>query len=167
MERAISELGEKVSGVLQKQETEFLSAYRIHERNVEKDFIDLRDEIEEKEKAIADNVKVKQLEKERDWYKKEALHLDQVLLKTKKKENELREKVDELEEDRKWLSNQLKLLMTHKHMLERQVEILKEDKESGENLSVDLQENDISNQCDLEINSTTTPIQQNNHDVAT
>ena len=26
MERAISELGEKVSGVLQKQETEFLSA---------------------------------------------------------------------------------------------------------------------------------------------
>ena len=57
--------------------------------------------------------------------------------------------------------------MTHKNMLERQVEILKEDKESGENLSVDLQENDISNQCDLEINSTTTPIQQNNHDVAT
>ena len=84
------------------------SLHRIHERNVEKDFIDLRDEIEEKEKAIADNIKVKQLEKERDWYKKEALHLDQVLLKTKKKENELREKVDELEEDRKWLSNQLK-----------------------------------------------------------
>lgn len=164
MERAISELGEKVSGVLQKQETEFLSAYKIHVRNVEKDFIDLRDEIEEKEKAIAENVKVKQLEKERDWYKKEALHLDQVLLKTKKKENELREKVDELEEDRKWLSNQLKLLMTHKNMLERQVEILKEDKESGEKLSAELQVNDNSNQCDVETNSVSTPLQQHNND---
>ena len=57
--------------------------------------------------------------------------------------------------------------MTHKNMLERQVEILKEDKESGESISGDLLVNDNSNQCDLEINSTSTPMQQNNHDMAT
>ena len=121
LQLAINELGDKVSGVLQKQETEFLSAYRAHMRNVQKDFQDLRDDIDEKEKAIINNIKVKQLEKERDWYKKEALHLDQVLSKTKKREIELSEKVEELEEDRTWLSNQLKLIMKQKNILERKL----------------------------------------------
>jgi len=116
---AISELGDNISGVLQAQETEFLTAYRSHMRNIQKDFLDLRDDIDQKEKAIENNVLVKQLEKERDWYKKEALHLDQVLMKTKKREAGLAEKVDELEQDRTWLSNQLKLVMKEKNLLER------------------------------------------------
>ena len=118
LQASISELGGKVSGVLQKQETEFLVAYRAHMRNVQKDFETLRHDIDEKEKAIENNVFVKHIEKERDWYKREALHLDQVLLKLKKKEAVLTEKVDELEQDRTWLSNQLKAVMKEKNTLE-------------------------------------------------
>jgi len=75
----------------------------------------------EKELAIENNVLVKQLEKERDWYKKEALQLDSVLTKTKKREVVLAEKVEELEQDRSWLSNQLKDVMKEKNSLERQL----------------------------------------------
>lgn len=115
---SISELGSKVSGVLQKQETEFLMAYKTHMRNVQKDFETLRQEIDEREKAIENNVMVKQIEKERDWYKREALHLDQLLMKVKKRETMLTSKVEELEHDRSWLSNQLKTVMKQKNQLE-------------------------------------------------
>lgn len=118
---SISGLGSKVSSVLQKQESEFLIAYRTHMKNVQKDFETLRDEINEKEKAIEDNVLVKHIEKERDWYKREALHLDQVLVKLKKREKMLTEKVEELEQDRNWLSNQLKVVMKQKNLLENKV----------------------------------------------
>mmetsp|Transcript_19599 Transcript_19599/g.57034 ORF Transcript_19599/g.57034 Transcript_19599/m.57034 type:complete len:99 (-) Transcript_19599:666-962(-) len=67
----MSEMGNKVSGVLKKQEEEFLCAYRAHLRNVEGDFGALRTELDEKERSIAENEKVLSLEKERDWYKKE------------------------------------------------------------------------------------------------
>lgn len=125
LQHAINGLGDNISGVLQKQETEFLTAYRTHVRNVQKDFQDLRNDVDEKEKAITNNVKVKRLEKERDWYKKEALHLNEVLVKTKKKESELNEKLEEIKEDRTWLSNQLKMMMKQKMALEEQLSLRK------------------------------------------
>ena len=129
LQASISELGSKVSGVLQKQETEFLMAYKAHMRNVQKDFETLKEEIDEREKAIESNVLVKQIEKERDWYKREALHLDQILMKLKKRETMLSSKVEELEQDRKWLSNQLKTVMKQKKNLEEELENLTSNKE--------------------------------------
>ena len=118
LEASISDLGRQVSGVLQKQEQEFLMAYKTHMRNVQKDFETLKLDIDEREKAIENNVMVKQIEKERDWYKRETLHLDQLLMKLKKRETMLTSKVEELEHDRSWLSNQLKNVMKQKNQLE-------------------------------------------------
>lgn len=119
LQNSISNLGSKLNTILQKQEEDFLLGYRTHMRNVQKDFDTLQSEIDEKEKAITDNLLVKQIEKERDWYKKEALHLDQVALKLKKRDKVLTEKVEELEQERTWLSNQLKLVMKQKNTLTR------------------------------------------------
>jgi predicted RNase H-like nuclease (RuvC/YqgF family) len=47
------------------------------------------------------------LENERDWYKKEAIHLDKVLEQTKAQNKELKEKLDESEADRKWMKEEL------------------------------------------------------------
>ena len=127
LECAIDELGEKVSGLLLKQEEEFLGAYRTHVRNVQNDFRELRQEMKEKEDAIENNVKVKELEKERDWFRKEAMHLDKVLHKTKTSEEELRMKVTELEEDRSWLTQQLKIVMKQKATLEYQLDKITEN----------------------------------------
>ena len=71
------------------------------------------------------------VEKERDWYKKEALHLDQVLLKTKRREVSLAEKVEELEQDRTWLSNQLKVIMKERNGLERQLNLKQRENTSN------------------------------------
>ncbi len=121
MQEAISQLGSKVSDILQKQENEFLTAFKSHMRNVSRDFNNLRDEVNKKEEAIENNTLVRELEKEKEWYKKEALHLDSVLMKTKKKVNSLSEKVEEIEQDRKWLSDQLKEVMREKNLLERKL----------------------------------------------
>jgi chromosome segregation ATPase len=122
LQNSISDLGSNLNTILQKQEEDFLLAYRTHMRNVQKDFDSLQSEIDEKEKAIANNLLVKQIEKERDWYKKEALHLDQVVLKFKKRDKTLTEKVEELEQERTWLSNQLKLVMKQKNSLETRID---------------------------------------------
>ena len=124
MQRAISELGSKVSGVLQKRETEFLTAYKAHMRNVTKDFNALQQEMADTTAAVENNVLVKKLEADRDAYKVEALHLDRILTKMKKREKALSEKVDELEHDRNWLSNQLKDMMKQKNALQRRVSTL-------------------------------------------
>lgn len=121
MQQAISQLGSKVSDILQSQESEFLSAYKSHMRNVSRDFHSLINDVNEKESAIENHVLVKDLEKEKEWYKKEALHLDSVLTKTKKRETALSQKVEEMEQDRAWLSNQLKDVMREKNAIERRL----------------------------------------------
>ena len=64
----ISQIGSKVSGVLAKQENEFLGAYRAHMYNVQKELQALRAELVEKENALANNEQMKKLEEECDWY---------------------------------------------------------------------------------------------------
>jgi hypothetical protein len=120
LQNALSSLGGKMSSVLQSQENEFLAAYTSHMRNVARDFHKSMDEIQSKEKAIENHVLVKKLEKERDWYKKEAFQLDSTLTKTHAKEVELAGKCNELEKDREWLSNQLKQVMTEKNAMVQQ-----------------------------------------------
>jgi len=143
LQSAINELGEKVTGVLTKQENDFLGAYRTHMRNVQNDFNEIRLEVEEKERAIENNVKVKELEKERNWYRKEATHLDKVLQKTQINEEKLREKVEELEEDRSWLTKQLRIVMKQKATLEYQLDKIYEDNDLEERyrtMNVDIKE---------------------------
>ena len=68
-----------------KQQNDFLGAYQTHMRKVQKEFQKVKDDMEEKEKSLSRNERVKELEQERDWYKKEALHLDKLLMRSKKK----------------------------------------------------------------------------------
>lgn len=99
---AISQLGEKVSGVLSQQEIEFLGAYRTHIRNVHQNFAVLRLEAEERERKLAENDDLKRLEKDRDWYRNEALHLDKLLEKIKINAKKLTEKVSDLKDEKNW-----------------------------------------------------------------
>ena len=118
LESVISDLEQQLSNVLQKQEREFLTSYELHMRKVTKKFEDLRSEIDAREQAIVNNKLVKQLEKERDHYKKEALYLDKVTVTLKKREMELSDKVQELEDERKWLSDNLKASMKNRGVKE-------------------------------------------------
>jgi len=126
LESVISDIGLKVSDALNGQETEFLSVYKSIMDSAQIKVRDIKQDIEQKEKAIYDHVKVKELEKERDWYRQEALNLDKLLTESKKRETDLKERLDEVSSDRKWLSDQVKALMKRKAVLEEQVSQSKE-----------------------------------------
>ena len=58
---------------------------------------------------------------DRDNHKREALHYFKVMNELKTREANLAAKVEELESDRKWLSNQVKIVMKEKNILERRI----------------------------------------------
>lgn len=147
LESAISELGQKVSGVLLSQEEDFLSAYRTHMRNVKDDFISLKRELEEKEILLKNNSLMREIEKERDYYKKEALYLDKILNQRVLGENEkLRTENESLVENVDWLTKQLKVVMKQKASLEFQL-MHTNNLKQNEDESDDIQQ---SNENDLD-----------------
>ena len=60
--------------------------------------------------SIATNERANQLETERDWYKKEALHLDEELENTKAKMKELASKLESSQQEVTWLKGQVEKL---------------------------------------------------------
>jgi hypothetical protein len=77
----VDTLSAKVSGVLQKQEKEFLQAYRAHMYNVQKELQQLRSRLDDAEMSLKKNDKIRKLEEARDWFREEALRLVSVLKK--------------------------------------------------------------------------------------
>jgi chromosome segregation ATPase len=116
-------LAEKVGGVLQKQERDFLAAYRAHNYNVQKELQDLRNKVAEAENSLQKNDKVHKLEEERSWYRKEALRLDAFTTSMKKDLKAMREKLEGIEDDRNWLERQLKASKKQNKLLRAELEI--------------------------------------------
>ena len=60
--------------------------------------------------SISTNERANQLETERDWYKKEALHLDETLQQTKAKMKELASKLESSQQEVTFLKGQVEKL---------------------------------------------------------
>ncbi|KAL7511549.1 hypothetical protein ACHAXN_009664 [Cyclotella atomus] len=107
LQECIDNLKETIDSNLSEQKEELET---IHQSQISKLSIDIDQLKAEKmklEEAIAANERANLLENERDWYKKEALHLDKVLEETKSECKELKMKLDESNNDRKWMKEQL------------------------------------------------------------
>ena len=92
-------LSDKLGMVLKKQEKDFLSAYRAHMYNVQKELQNLRSKVDEAELAMKKDAKIVGLQKERNWFRKEALRLDGFATNIKKDLKFMREKLVTIEED--------------------------------------------------------------------
>ncbi len=66
--------------MLQKQEKEFLQAYRAHMYNVQKELQQLRTRLDDAEMSLKKNDKIRKLEEARDWFREEALRLVSIRL---------------------------------------------------------------------------------------
>ena len=84
--------------MLQKQEKEFLAAYRAHMLSVQKELQQLRAKANEAELAMKKNEKIRSLEEERNWYRKEALRLDKFATAMKKDLKYMTEKLESIGE---------------------------------------------------------------------
>jgi len=107
LQESIEDLGTMISGSLERQREEMQRSHKTKLRKVQIEVDNLRLEKNRLEESIARNERACLLEKERDWYKKEALHLDKVLEQTKAKHRDVMEKFDECEQDRSFLKEQV------------------------------------------------------------
>ncbi|ETW07653.1 hypothetical protein, variant 3 [Aphanomyces invadans] len=119
----VGSLSEKITAVLVRQEKDFLAAYRAHMYNVQKELHDTKEKILRNETLENKSEKIKLLEEERDWYRKEALRLDTFTTNMKKDLKHLKEKLECIEEDRDWLEKQLKASKKQNKLLRAELEI--------------------------------------------
>lgn len=124
LQKSIGDLGTMISGSLERQREEIQRSQKTQMRKVQVDVDTLRLEKARLEESIATNERACLLENERDWYKKEALHLDKVLEQTNSRQKELVERLDESEHDREWLKQQVKKETKQKLMLEKKLKEL-------------------------------------------
>jgi len=118
LQGAIDDLGSSVSATLGRQNKDL---QLTHEREMMKLQLALETTAKEKirlEESIATNERACQLETERDWYRKEALALDQAMEQMKVKQKELAERLDESEQDRGWLKGNVEKLRMRNSSLE-------------------------------------------------
>ena len=119
----VDNLAGKLGLVLRKQEKDFLSAYRAHMYNVQKELQELRAKVDASELELRKNQKIVALQKERDWYRSEALRLDTFATNIKKDLKFMRERLTTIDEDRNWLERQLKASKKQNKLLRAELEI--------------------------------------------
>ena len=118
LQQAIQDLSHNISLVLSQQETNFLTYYQQHIKQIQGEFQILQTDIQEKEFDIKNNTYVKELEKERDWYKIEAIHLDKLVTKLKEENRYLNQRLMEVNDDTLSTKTHLKRMIREKDALE-------------------------------------------------
>lgn len=107
LQECIEDLADTINGTISEQKENMLLSHKAQVRKLNIEIEQLKLEKNKLEDSISTNERANLLENERDWYKKEALHLDKVLEQTKIENKELIEKLDECEVDRKWMREQI------------------------------------------------------------
>lgn len=121
LHEAIDDLGSAIQGTLGRQKDDINRGHKTEMRKVQVELEGLTKENACLEESISTNERACQLETQRDWYKKEALHLDEVLEQTKDKQKELVDRVDETEQDNKWLKGQVEKLTKRNAVLDQKL----------------------------------------------
>lgn len=109
--------------MLGRQEKDFLAAYRAHMYNVQKELHDMREKMFRNETVENKTEKIKKIEDERDWYRKEALRLDAFTTTMTKDLKYMKEKLEAIEQDRNWLEKQLKACKKQNKLLRAELDV--------------------------------------------
>lgn len=96
--------------ILQVHENEFLNAYRIHMTDIQKEIKQLKLKITEEELKRKRDEEILVREKERDWFREEALRLNKVCKEYMKSTEVWKSRAKLLEEDKKILEDKIKFL---------------------------------------------------------
>ncbi|KAL3826606.1 hypothetical protein ACHAXA_010531 [Cyclostephanos tholiformis] len=117
LQGAIDDLGTSIGSTLSRQKQDLERAYSSEISKVQAEIEILTNDKSRLEESIMTNERACQLQIERDWYKKEALHLDEVLEKMKVRQRE----IFESEHDREWMKRQMRKLAKKNAILERKL----------------------------------------------
>lgn len=131
LQAVLGTLNRKISGVLSKQEADFLVAYRAHMYSIQKELQTLRQRVVDAENALQRNDKVQKLEDACEWYRREALRLDGFNTAMQKDLKYMKDKLGILVDDRKWLVEQLKICKKQNKLLRAELESHLQHDEGG------------------------------------
>jgi predicted RNase H-like nuclease (RuvC/YqgF family) len=120
LQGAIDDLGTSIGNTLGQQKQDLERAYKSEMRKVKVEIESLTKDKNCLEESIMTNERACQLEIERDWYKKEALHLDEEMEKMKVRQRQMIES----KEDREWMKGRLRKLTENNAVLEKKLKEL-------------------------------------------
>eukprot|EP00347_Sterkiella_histriomuscorum_P002600 403367516 len=132
----VTDLGTKISEVIKDHENDFFVAFKNKMYAIMKEMREL------KEKASSERHKAKQearlinLEKERDWFRREALKLDKMCKDHKRILNKLKATLENIEEDRDFFQEQLFNAKKVNKALLMELEKYKTSLMNGDNMAI-------------------------------
>lgn len=124
LESAIEDLGTSIGNSLDRQKRDLERTHKIETDELRAEIENLINEKQLLEDSLSSNERTSQLETEREWYKKEALHLDEALEQSKAKQKELADRLFESEQDVKLIKRQVAKLTKGNRTLEKQLKEL-------------------------------------------
>jgi len=101
-------LDQRMQRLLMEHEKDFFLAYKTHMYGVQRDIKTLRMKADHEDAKTREDTKIKALESELDWFMTEALRLDELCKGYKKEVDKWKAKADALDEDRRFLEDQIK-----------------------------------------------------------
>jgi len=101
-------LDQRMEKLLAEHEKDFFLAYKTHMYGVQRDIKALRMKADHEDAKTREDTKIRALEGELDWFMTEALRLDELCKGYKKEVDKWKSKADALDEDRRFLEDQIK-----------------------------------------------------------
>lgn len=101
-------LDQRMAALLREHEKDFFLAYKTHMYTVQKEIKTLKLKADHEEAKTREDTKIKNLEGELDWFMTEALRLDELCKGYKKEVDKWKAKAEALDEDRRFLEDQIK-----------------------------------------------------------
>ncbi len=124
LEAAIEDLGTTIGNTLDRQKHDLERTHNIETDKLRAEIENLINEKQFLQDSLSSNERTSQLETERDWYKKEALQLDEVLGQSKANQKNLTDLLLESEQDAKLTKRQVGKLTKRSRALEKKLKEL-------------------------------------------
>lgn len=153
LEAAIDELDTSVGNALDRQKQDLERAHKTETEKIKAEIENLITEKRFIEDSMTSNERSNQLETERDWYKKEALHLDEVLEQSKVQQKKLTDQLFESEQVAKLTKRQVGKLTKRSRALEDKLKELGVDVntiiDDGIYILPEMEEQDVSEKSEI------------------
>ena len=117
LEHVVGSLNSKTRDLLLRERKEFLAAYRAHSFRIQDELQELRAKVQAEQSSTRKDEKVRRLKEDCDWFRREALRLDEEGTKMTQELHKLKTQLDDSERDRSWLLNELSRTQTTTELL--------------------------------------------------
>jgi len=108
LKKLAENMDKKVNDMLREHEQDFFLAYKTHMYGLQKEFKALKAKADEEDTKTRRDLKIQSLERELDWFMAEAVRLDELCRGYKKEVDKWKAKAEAIEEDRRYLEDQIK-----------------------------------------------------------